>query len=316
MKSRSFTLGNRILALESEVKNLRGEMLKENHQRVVGALIRRGLHCYANKHEPLVLLPQGRKSREEFYRSLKKYSFRLFLRDVIQHKDSFSLHDLLRYCSPKSAEKYLHFLVRAGVVLPMRQSRFRLKENRISSFGETLEWFVCQILEREFYLPSLGGCRVKENRGGGDFDVVTLMEGNLVYVETKSSPPKHIEQRDIQAFFDRLDVLTPDLAIYLEDTQLRMRDKIALLFETELEKRMGSSWRKKCRLSRLEREIFAVEDRLFVINSDPDLIANLGFCLGRYLRSQAAGREYTWAKMKPQHGTTENLSGKILFFHV
>lgn len=292
MKTRSSTLAKKILALENEVKNLRREMLKENHQRVVGALIRRGFHYYAKKHKQLVLLPQGQKSREEFYQSLKKYSFRLFLRDVIKHKDLFSLHDLLRYCSQNSAEKYLRFLLRAGVVLPMRQSRFRLKENRISSFGETLEWFVCQVLDREFYLPSLGGFRVKENRGGGDFDVVALMEGSLVYVETKSSPPKHIEQRDIQAFFDRLDVLNPDLTIYLEDTQLRMQDKIALMFETEVERRMGSSWRTKCPLSRLEREIFGIEDRLFVINSDPDLIANLGFCLGRYLRSRAAPREY------------------------
>ena len=108
-----------------------------------------------------------------------------------------------------------------------------------------------------------------------------------------------------------LDVLTPDLAIYLEDTQLRIRDKIALLFETELERRMGSSWRKKCPLSRLEREIFAIEDRLFVINSDPDLIANLGFCLGHYLRSRAAKRDYAWAKMKTQHSTTETSSGRI-----
>jgi len=167
----------------------------------------------------------------------------------------------------------------------MRQGRFTLMDTRISSFGETLEWFVCQILEKEFYLPSLWGFRVKENRGGGDFDVVALMEGSLLYIETKSSPPKHIEQRDIQVFFDRLNVLSPDLAIYLEDTQLRMTDKIAVMFEKELQRRFGSSWRKRFPLTRLGRETFGIEDRLFVINSDPDLIANLGFCFGRYHRS-------------------------------
>jgi len=77
--------------------------------------------------------------------------------------------------------------------------------------------------------------------------VVALMEGSLVYVETTSSPPKHIKQRDIQAFFDRLEVLAPDLAIYLEDTQLRMKDKIVMMFETELQRRTGSSWRKSVR---------------------------------------------------------------------
>lgn len=305
MKAHNSSLKRRVDDLERKVQSLREEILKQKERAVLGALIRRGLRCYEKKNPQLLLLPQEQESREEFYHRLKKYSFRLFLRDVIKHKDSFSLQDLLRYCSRRSAEDYLHFLVRAGVVLPVRQSRFKLKDHRITSFGETLEWFVCQILDREFYLPSLGGFRVTESRSGGDFDVVALMEGDLVYVETKSSPPKHISQREIQAFFDRLDVLTPDLAIYLEDTQFRMGDKIAVLFETELERRMGSSWRKKCSLRRLEREVFGIEERLFVVNSDPDLIANLGFCLGCYLRSQAARREYAWAKTTPSHGTAE-----------
>jgi hypothetical protein len=287
MKLRSPTLKSAILALEKEVQDLEEKILKEKEQRVVGALTRRGLRCYPRKEERGVLLPAAKTFQAEFFIYLKKYSFRLFLRDVIKNKNSFSLEDLLRYCSLRSAEEYLRFLVRVGVVLPLGQSRFMLKDTRISSFGETLEWFVCQILEKEFYLPSLWGFRVKDNRGGGDFDVVALMEGSLVYVETKSSPPKHIEQREIQAFFDRLEVLAPDLAIYLEDTQLRMKDKIASMFEKELRRRFGSSWRKRYPLHRLEREIFGIENRLFITNSDPDLIANLDFCLGRYLRSRA-----------------------------
>ncbi|MBI2533312.1 MAG: hypothetical protein HYW03_14045 [Deltaproteobacteria bacterium] len=265
MKSGSPTLRSAILALKKELQNLRKEILEEKEQRVLGAIIRRGLRCYPREEDRGVLLPSAKRFREDFYSHLKKYS-----------------------CSERSAEDYLRFLVRVGVVVPMRQSRFMLKDPRISSFGETLEWFVCQILEKEFNLPSLWGFRVKENRGGGDFDVVALMEGSLVYVETKSSPPKHIEQRDIQAFFDRLEVLAPDLAIYLEDTQLRMKDKIAIMFEKELRRRFGSSWREGHPLNRLRRETFGIEDRLFITNSDPDLIANLGFCLGRYLRSRAA----------------------------
>lgn len=163
MKSRSPTLKCAFLALQKEVQDFREEILKEKEHRVLGALIRRGLRCYPKEQEQSLLLPAGKRSREKFYSHLKEYSFRLFLRDVIKNKDSFSLEDLLRYCSQTSAEEYLRFLVRVGVVLPMRQSRFMLKHTRISSFGETLEWFVCQILEKEFYLPSLWGFRVKEN---------------------------------------------------------------------------------------------------------------------------------------------------------
>ena len=288
MESGSPTLRTTIHALKKEIQNFRGEILKEREERILGALIRRGIRCYPRREERLVLLPKERTFREEFYTYLKKYSFRLFLRDVIKNKELFSLHDLLRYCSPKSAEEYLRFLVRVDVVLPRRRRRFTLKDTRVSSFGETLEWFVCQVLEKEFYLPSQWGFRVEENRGGGDFDVVALMEGSLLYIETKSSPPKHIHQRDIQAFFDRLEVLSPDLSIYLEDTQLRMKDKIVVMFENELQRRFGSSWRKRFPLSRLGQGIFGIEDRLFITNSDPDMIANLGFCLGHYLRSRAA----------------------------
>ena len=203
MKLNNPTLRRTIHSLKREVQHFREEILKEKEQRILGALIRRGIRCYPKEQERGLLLPAEKRSREEFYGYLKKYSFRLFLRDVIKNKDSFSLHDLLHYCSQRSAEEYLRFLIRIGLVLPMRQGRFMLKDTRISSFGETLEWFICQVLEKEFYLPSLRGFRVEENRGGGDFDVVALMEGSLIYIETKSSPPKHIEQRDIQAFFDR-----------------------------------------------------------------------------------------------------------------
>ncbi len=288
MKSDSYTLKTSIRTLKREVQNLRQEILKEKERRVLGALIRRGLRCYPREEEMGLLLPAKETSREEFYRHLKKYSFQLFLRDVIKNKDSFSLHDLLLYCSQNSAEVYLRFLVRVGLVVHARQRRFRLKDSRIGSFGATLEWFVCQMLEKEFYLPALWGFRVKGNRGGGDFDVVALMEGRFLYIETKSSPPKHLEQRDIRVFFDRLEVLSPDLAIFLEDTQLRMKDKVAVIFETELRRRLGSSWRKQFPLSRLGREIFGIEDRFFIINSDPDLVRNLGFCFGRYLRCKGA----------------------------
>ena len=288
MKSVSPTPATTLHALERDLRRFREEIVKEKEQRVLGALIRRGIRCYPRQDERPLLLPRQKRLREEFYNYLKKYSFRLFLRDVIKNRDSFCLHDLLRYCSRRSAEEYLRFLVRVGLVVAMGQGRFVLKDTRISSFGETLEWLVGQVLQREFYLPAVWSFRVEENRGGGDFDVVALVEGSLLYVETKSSPPRHIEQREIQAFFDRLEVLAPDLAIYLEDTQLHMKDKMAVMFEKELQRRFGRSWRKRFPLSRLGQEIFGIKDRIFLTNSDPDLVANLGFCLARYLRSKAA----------------------------
>jgi len=272
--------------LEKEIVSLREEMRRDKEEMVVGAIIRRGFRCFKREEAAGLIIPLAGRSQEHFYNLLKKYSFRLFLRDVIKNRESFTLGDLLRYCSEKTAREYLMILAREGLIESTGRKKYRLKDMRIVSFGDTLEWLICQILRKEFHLPAAWGLQVEDNIGGGDFDVVALMEGNLVYVETKSSPPKHIGQHEISAFVDRLDALRPGLAIFLEDTQLRMRDKIVVMFEHELHRRYGPSWKKKAPLRRLEREIFGIGDRLFITNSDPDLAFNIGFCLSRYLRSR------------------------------
>lgn len=284
MVKQSDRLQEQLEAIRREIRSLREELLREKEQAVLGALTRRGFRCFRREEEGGLILPSARRPRERFYHLLKKYSFRLFLRDVIRHKVSFSIRDLLRYCSEETAENYLHLLLREKLVRRTPGRGYRLVDERIVSFGDTLEWLVYQVLTKEFHLAAAWGFRVEDNLGGGDFDVVAVMEGSLVYVETKSSPPKHIHQHEIGAFFDRLATLRPDLAIFLNDTQLRMKDKIAVMFERELRRRHGASWRKKYPLQRLERELFGIGDRLFIVNSDPDLVLNIGYCLRRYLQ--------------------------------
>ncbi|MFQ5851065.1 MAG: hypothetical protein ACE5JU_10830 [Candidatus Binatia bacterium] len=286
MKEKRLSIVSQVRALQEEVRSLREEVRREREEVLVGALLRRGFRCFSKDGSVTLILPMGDGSRERFYRLLRKYSFRLFLRDVIRNRESFSLRDLLRYCSEESARAYLSVLVQGGLIERFPRRRFRLRDQRIISFGDTLEWLVCQILEREFHIPAAWGLRVEDNQRGGDFDVIGLMEGSFIYIEVKSSPPKHIEQQEVGAFFDRLETLRPHLAIFLEDTQLRMKDKIVVMFEEELRSRYGPSWRGGAPLVRLEREIFGISDRLFITNSDPDLVVNIGFCLGRYLRSQ------------------------------
>jgi hypothetical protein len=40
-------------------------------------------------------------------------------------------------------------------------------------------------------------------------------------------------------------------------------------------------------LDRLTGELFVIGDRLFIANSDPDLVGNLGICLAHYFRPPA-----------------------------
>ena len=79
--------------------------------------------------------------------------------------------------------------------------------------------------------PRSGGSGSTISQAGGDYDVLSWVERNLLYLEVKSSPPKHIEGIEIGAFLDRIEALMPNFAILLVDTELRMKDKLVPLFE-------------------------------------------------------------------------------------
>ena len=269
--------------LTVEVRGLRRAATRNRADTVRQALRRRGLVLKNELHEGCVL-PRAATAQSAFYQLLRHYSFRLFLRDVIKHREALGLADLVRYCSAATARRYLQRLLEYHLV--RRSGRgFRLVcEAR--SFGPTLEWFVAAVLEREYGIPCAWNLRLDAARGGGDYDVIGFQDGACIYVEAKSSPPRNIECRQVRAFFDRLDTLRPQLAIFLNDTQLRMGDKIAVLFAQELRRRLGRGAR-RFPLRRLSGELFVIGDRLFIVNSDPDLVGNLGICLAHYFRPPA-----------------------------
>lgn len=250
---------------------------------IVGWLRRRGFDARFGGHESTLLLPGTLRGREEFYVLLRHYSFRLLLRDVLVHRVAFTLADLQKYCSRAAARRYLEALKCGRVVSPRGRGRYALARSRVSSFGDTLEWLVANVLEREFSIPALWNVRVERLPGGGDCDVLGLVEGRMIYVETKSSPPRHIEQRQVAAFFDRLEALQPDMAIFLEDTKLRMRDKLVPMFEIETARRLASD---PPEIVRVAGEIFTIRNRVFLANVDPDLTRAIGICLERFFSSE------------------------------
>jgi hypothetical protein len=254
----------------------------QGREAVLGWLRRRGLDARRNADDETLLLPRSRHGREDFYALLRHYSFRLLLRDVLVHRESFSLADLQKYCSPDTARRYLAALRRARIVASRSRTRYTLARARVNSFGNTLEWLVATVLEREFQIPALWNVRVERLPGGGDWDVLACAEGKLIYVETKSSPPRHIDQKHVAAFFDRLEALRPDMAIFLEDTKLRMEDKLVKMFEMETARRLGPE---PPAVERVEGEIFTIRNRVFLANTQPDLVRAIGTCLERFFAS-------------------------------
>jgi hypothetical protein len=227
-------------------------------------------------------LPAFYKTR--FYEMMKRYSFRLVLRDMIKHQDRFRIQDLTHYCSSKVAKAYCDLLCEMGAIIKEGGERYRTCVSPLYSFGPTLEWFIAEMFKREFASPAIYGVNVKKTPSGGDYDVIASWNRRLVYVEVKSSPPKGVESSEVATFFSRTEDLLPEVAILFNDTQLRMKDKLVVMFEEELERRYGKESKPLYPVERLIEELFHVQHHIFIVNSKKDVMENFQICLKDHLQ--------------------------------
>jgi hypothetical protein len=273
-------LSEEIEFLREENKRLR-KKLSELTPSLSAILKRRGFKIYKKEPAGDLLIP-GKKFIDEYYEMLRKYSFRLFLRDVIKRQPLFSLQQVTRYSTKEVTAGYLKYLIKTGIA-SHEDGFYKLKKQPIKSFGETLEWFVAEILKREFSAETVWGVKMKRPSVGGDYDLLSKIDGSILYMEIKSSPPKQIYQNEISSFLNRAYDLMPEIAIFFMDTELRMKDKIAPMFEEELRKRFD----KPPEVARMEKELFEIETerpRIFIINAKDSVTANIETALVRYFR--------------------------------
>ncbi|NCO82800.1 MAG: hypothetical protein COZ31_07890 [Nitrospirae bacterium CG_4_10_14_3_um_filter_44_29] len=266
-----------IQALRSEVKRLR-KALSELTPPLEALLKRRGFRIYKKEPSEDLALP-AKRFLDDFYEMLKKYSFRLFIRDVIKHQEYFMKEQVARYAASDVTGAYVDFLLSVKMVEPADDG-FRLIKRRIKSFGETLEWFLCETFRREFAVEAAWGVKFKRPGVGGDYDVIAKIDGSILYMEVKSSPPKQIYNSEIAAFLDRTFDLSPEIAVFFMDTELRMKDKIVPMFEEELKKRFPAP----PPVTRIEKELFQICDKTFIINSKDSIAGNIEKVLNRYFR--------------------------------
>jgi hypothetical protein len=274
----------------SELQHVReelGELRQAScpDQRSVEVMLRRrGFSVLPYTSPEHLILPKNcsKETENEFYRLLKKYSFRIFLRDLITYSQTPRPELLTRYCSERAAHQYLATLLRLRLLQQPAPACYTFTANPAPFFGDTFEWFIAEVLQREFGSPALWGIRLKNSTAGGDYDVIAAVENRFAYLEVKSSPPKHIDMSEVRAFFDRVQELQPDFAIFLEDTHLRMQDKLVVMFEAELARRYGESAPQTYPVQRLRHEIFAIKNMIFLTNTKPDLVSNLGVCLKHF----------------------------------
>lgn len=266
---------NDIIILKKEIKRLR-KKITELTPSLETMLKLRGFRIYKKEPSEDLILSQ-KKHITSYLEKLKRYSFRLFLRDVIKHQDFFTPEKVTRYATKEVTLQYIDYLLKTGVIESFRTG-YRTKKRPIKSFGETLEWFIAGLIRREFEAEAVWGVKFKRPKVGGDYDIIAKIESSILYMEIKSSPPRQIYDKEITAFLDRLEDLSPDMSIFLVDTELRMKDKIVAMFEAELQRRC----KKPAPVERIEKELFHINWNIFIINSKDSIEANIGTALKFY----------------------------------
>jgi hypothetical protein len=278
-------LKKKVRQLAEEIESIKTSSIEDPSQ-VEKVLRMRGIKVFRkNPTDPLFFPPSlSPFYKARFYEMMKKYSFRLVLRDMIKFQDRFRIQDLTHYCSSEVAQGYCNLLCELEVIIKNGRGRYRTRISPLYSFGPTLEWFIAEMFKRAFASPAIYGASMKNTPSGGDYDVIASWNQRLVYVEVKSSPPKGVEQNEISTFFSRMNDLLPEVAILFNDTQLRMRDKLVAMFEEELERRYGEEAKTLYPVERLVEELFHVQNHIFIVNSKKDVIENFQICLKHYLR--------------------------------
>jgi hypothetical protein len=214
-------------------------------------------------------------------RRLAHYAFRLFLRGAILRPAGFAPGEATRYLSAAQARGMADDCVALGIAERLPRGRYRLLR-RARSFGGTLEWWLARELERRLGLEVASGIRSGAAGVGGDLDVVAAGEGKLVYLETKSSPPKHVTPAEIRAFVRRVEAVRPDVSLFVVDTALRLSDKILPMFADALARRSGHAPPR-----RIFRETWALTPHVYAVNSREDLVENVCRAIAEGLRALA-----------------------------
>jgi hypothetical protein len=245
-------------------------------------LARRGFRPRATPHDLPFPPDLGEEELGRIAERLGHYAFRLFLRGAIREAEGFAPEEATRYLKPEQAQGTAEALAEVGLASRLPDGRYRLLQGA-GSFGGVLEWYVARELRLRFGFEVATGLEFPAAGVGGDLDVVATAEGKLVYLELKSSPPKNLEEAEVRAFFDRLEALRPDVALFVMDTALRLADKVIPLLSVELERKRGGA----AAPQRLARSVWMLGPHLYAVGAHRDLMGNISRALAEGLRSLA-----------------------------
>ncbi|MBC7194406.1 MAG: hypothetical protein H5U37_01930 [Caldisericia bacterium] len=227
-------LEKRVKKLEIEFLNLKENLSKiiyfidKNYgKEIIFSLLKeRGFEVLEIKDKKLIL-PEDKVYFDEYFKNLKSYYFRRILQDTIKKKE-FDLNfveKLKEKWGEDVVEKYLQKLINYGI-LKRVNFLYKSKFKDIDNIGNTLEWYIGEVLKKEFSIPVISNIEIKNLSEGGDFDIFFLLLGNLSYLEIKSSPPNNISIEELENFVKRVNAIGTRVSILFIDTTLNIKRNI------------------------------------------------------------------------------------------
>ncbi|MGB9810629.1 MAG: hypothetical protein ACPLSN_02655 [Dictyoglomus turgidum] len=234
---------------------------------------RRGYQIDECCQKERIILPKDLSLEGDYFNFLSHYRFRRLLSDIIHSQDNgrVNLEKLFSRWNLEEIREYWEFLVKSGI-LPLVNENYYFSYPYIDNFGETLEWYISGLLVKEFKMPTVWGVKIRELKGGGDFDVLSILEGYLLYIECKTSPPNNVRLREIWEFLRRREELKPKITILFIDTTLKIERNITENVKYLLDKRFAKD--KNNVLLKLKEGIYAFDKSLYIMQSKGEMVKN------------------------------------------
>lgn len=229
-----------------------------------------------------------RQDIDRLYKYMSSRTFRNILKDIVARKQDILQTDYTSGCSDVKVSEYFNFLCSTRLVQYDNNSACYSLATKVDDFGPTLEWYVSELFKRELESTADWGVRIKDVKPGGDFDVLARDEAALVWVETKSTRPQDIDETEIRRFLQRDQNLDPNMSIFLVDTRDNL-SRLVQAFENIITpvvspERYASdpNYRQKIKQFPDFGGIYFFQRRIFIINSEPSILAKLRHCLRYY----------------------------------
>jgi len=278
-------------------------------------LAKRGFRLVGQGDEKQAIIPKvGDLTEEgEFHDFYNNYTFRKILRHLVAKGGSVHVKELKSICASSKLQYFRDFLTRSHIIKTSSDDTWEL-EDEVGSWGYTVEWYISRLIHDKLYYACQWGVKIDGLYAGGDYDVLSFGEGVLIYTECKSKSPNEISEKEIRYFLQRVQDLSPEIAVMLVDTDSRLYELVRHFIEILLPiERLRSGikdpeWKPaKPIITKLEgfNELYFYPRQVFITNSQPSILHSIQDCLRHY---------YTCIKLSTyfSYVPADYLNGKLM----